>query len=158
MSDLPITFEGLNAADHRDHHLILHGLFNTLIESTAIGDVLGKVSPGSDSTAIGNFQPHFVFDNQVDVHTHSTNGVAALAVQRDSRALLVDASANITGVTVAGLELLGNEFASVIVRLAASVAITVNWSVSGGVVTRGIVPTSMAPGDYVIFELQRWNV
>lgn len=155
---LPETGLGaLTAQDHEDHHLTLHDLMNRLlVDADKPGDTLMKTTAGTTPASIGAAQPHFCYSNQVKTVNHTVAGALTIAADRDTRAIKIVASANITSLTVNGLELVGDGFSQIWVRVEAGAAITVDLSGANYDVV-GTAPTSLANGEAVQFLVQRWN-
>ncbi len=146
----------LTAEDHEQHHVTIHGGINPLFESTTPGDMLMKTVAGTGVNSIGVGQPHYTWPNQVKAYTHDTAGTLAIAASSDTKSIKVTASANITALTVGGLELVGDGFSQVWVRIEATAAITLSLpSASFEIV--GTAPTALAAGEAVQFLVQRWN-
>lgn len=147
----------LTAQDHEDHHLVVHDVLNRLlVDADTPGDTLMKVATGATPASVGAAQPHYCWPNQVKSYTHSTAGGLVIAANRDTRAIKVVATANITSLTVNGLELVGDGFSQVWVRIEAGAAISTTLT-SGNLVVVGAAPTSLAAGEVVQFLVQRWN-
>lgn len=142
--------------DHEDHHGIIHDAMNRLFDDAIlVGETLTKTSPGTGLGTIGTAQTHYTFADQVQDFTHDSAGILAIAAGRQTKAIRVTASANIAGMTVGGLELVGQGFSQVWVRIEATASITVDLSGSFEVV--GTAPASLASGESIAFIVQRWN-
>ncbi len=157
MSLPEVGLEGMTVEQHKTQHVTIHDVLNRLKEdSTTPGDMLMKVAAGTGVNTIGVGQPHYTWPNQVKDYTHDTAGTLAIAASSDTKAIEVTASANITALTVGGLELVGDGFSQVWVRIEATAAITLSLpSASFEIV--GTAPTSLAAGEAVQFLVQRWN-
>ena len=155
---LPETDLGpLTANDHEAHHVTIHDVLNRLlVDADKVGDTLMKTASGTGAGTVGAAQPHYVWPNQVVEVTHSVAGALALAAARDTRAIKVTASANITSLTVGGLELIGDGFSTVWVQIEATAAITLAL-VSASFTIVGTAPTALANGETAQFIVQRWN-
>lgn len=147
----------LTAEDHEQHHVTIHDILNRLqVDSTTPGDMLMKTAAGTGANTVGTAQPQYHWPNQVQAVTHSVAGALAIAAARDTRAIKVTASANITSMTVGGLELVGDGFSQVWVRIEATAAITLALT-SASFEIVGTAPTALANGEAVQFLVQRWN-
>lgn len=126
-----------------------------LVDSDKVGDCLMKVTTGTDPTSVGAAQPQFTWANQVRPISHDTAGVLQFAVGRDTKVVDVTASANITGLDVIAMELLGDTFGRVIVRVTATAAISVQ--LGGGLFDAiGDIPATLAVGQVFQFEARRF--
>lgn len=148
----------LDVQDHKEHHATMHDLWNKLlVDATLEGEVLMKTSPGTGAATVGTAQPHFTFASQIRTFTHSSPGPLAISATRQTRAIRVNASADITGLSLTGLELVGDGFSQVWVRiLATSASLSLDLS-SGIVEVVGSPPTTLSLGEAARFIVQRWD-
>lgn len=154
MSVLPLDVDPLSVNDHVFHHEILHDLVNDLIAAGGPGLVFGKIADGTTTDALGGFYPHYTFPNQVVYVNHTSSGPLNLAAQRSTKLFKVSASADITSVNAVGLELLGPEFAEVVVHIEALNPISINWA--GSLPPLGVnVPAALPAGGTVTFPAVR---
>ncbi len=144
--------------DHEDHHNTIHDVLNRLFDDTdLVGEVLCKTSSGTGTGTIGTAQAHYTFPDQVKDYTHSVAGTLAIAASRQTKAIKVSASANISGMTIGGMELIGQGFSEVWVQIEATAAITVDLAAASNVSVIGTPVTSLAIGETVEFIVQRWD-
>lgn len=155
-SSLPTTgLTGTPVADHQDHHLSLHEIHNHLVSAGIAGDIVMRIGSGTASGSFARRQRHYVLPEQTMTVTHSSSGSLTFAVTGQTRAVKVNASANVTGITVTGMDLLGVQFSEIDVLLVATANITVD--LSSGSLVYGTAPASMTAGQSVPFTVQRWN-
>lgn len=148
MPYFPVSgLESLDVTAHKGHHSDIHDILNIPIDAGEIGATLVKVGSGATPAALGGIHPHYNLPNHRKAHTHSAAGVLSFAVDSGTRVVDVTASANITGLSVAGMELLGGPYGRIIVRLSATASITVDLSGVGEVTAT--YPSSMASGQTI---------
>jgi hypothetical protein len=151
---LPTTgLTGSPVNDHITHHEGLHDFNNKLVAAGSVGQVPVKDTASSSVASIVMRQPHYSYAEHTKTVTHATSGVLSFAVDASTRVVKVNASANITDITVAGMANLG-VWGMVWVQLNATAAITIAFS-SATVV--GGSPSSMAAGQSTVFAYQTWN-
>ncbi len=154
MPTLPQTgLSTLALNDHITHHEGLHELNNAFMASAAIGSVLVRDGTGAAPSAWSQRQPHFTYPSQCKTVTHSAAGTLAFSVDPQTRAVRINAGANITDITVSNLSVLG-PFGCVWVRLVATAAITVAFS---SVIVVGSAPASLSAGQSTVFAYQNWD-
>lgn len=155
LPESPTTLAAMTVADHEAHHVTMHDVLNKVLEdSTDIGDVLGRVGAGSGASATGHFQPHFVHSNQVKSHSHSSPGLLSFTVPRDTRAVVVAATADVTGIADIDMSALG-AFGELVVKVTASGGAISFTAASDFTTVQGAVPATIADGQSVVFTLQR---
>lgn len=148
----------LTVQDHEDHHNTIHDILNRLlIDTSSVGEVLCKTSGGTGTGTIGTAQPHYTFPAQVRSYTHSAAGALSIAAERQTKAIKVSASANITSLAVGGLEFIGQGFSQVWVQITATAPITLNLTGAANLKVIGTPVTSLASGESVEFIVQRWD-
>ncbi len=159
MPTLPESgLDALNVADHVLHHELIADTLNKILDDAlAVGDALVKTSAGTGVATVGAIQPHYTHPNQVKTVAHSTAGALILAVTRDTKAMKVNASADITSLSVTGMELLGLTHGSIRVLIEATASIAVSFT-AGSLVVINPPPSTLASGQSARFELERWNV
>ena len=147
----------LTVTEHSAHHVELHKINNLLV--TAVdgdGAVLVKLNTGSTSAALGVVHSHYNFPDHYLTVNHTAAGPLTILVTAATRVVDVVASANITGLAVGAMELLGQEFGSIMVRIQATAAITMDLTGVGDVL--GAPPTTLANGEGFTFLYQRWLI
>jgi hypothetical protein len=162
MAALPETgLPALPVNDHINHHIELHKGHNLWTDSGTVGAggiglCITRITAGTDTeTSLQVRQRHYVLPEQVMTVTHSAAGTLTFTVAGRHRAVKINASANISGLSVTGLDFSGAEYADINCLLVATGNITVDMS--AGAIVVGSPPTSMSIGDSVPFQIQRWN-
>lgn len=154
MPTLPTTgLTGGAVNDHITHHEGLHDLNNLLVASAPIGSVIVRDSTSVAVSAMSARQPHFTYAAQCKTFTHSSAGTLAFTVDAQTRAVRVNASANITDITISGMSTLG-PWGCVWVRLVANATITLAFS---SVVVVGSSPATLNSGQSTVFAYQNWD-
>ena len=155
LPESPVTLSAMTVAEHETHHVTVHDVLNKLLEdSTDVGDVLGRVGAGAGASSTGAFQPHFVHDNQVKSHAHTSAGLLSFTVTRDTKAVVVDATADITGIADIDMSTLG-AFGEIVVQINAAGGAISFTAASDFTTVQGAVPPTLADGQSVVFVLQR---
>lgn len=155
MSLPEIDLSALTTADHTAHHVAIHDLLNRLLTDAAVGDVLTKLAAGSALATVGPAQAGHIYNNQVVTVSHTVAGPLVINCTAQTRVVLVTASANIVGLTVNNLALLGDGYAEVRIRIQAAAGITVAATPTNIEVAMGTVPTTMATGAVAYIEVGR---
>ena len=139
----------------RPHHppRRLHDLNNLLVGTAPIGSVIVRDSTSVAVSAMSARQPHFTYAAQTKTFNHSSAGTLAFTVDAQTRAVRVNASANITDITISGMGTLG-PWGCVWVRLVASATITFAFS---SVVVVGSSPATLTAGQSTVFAYQNWD-
>lgn len=145
---------GLTKAEHEDHHEALHDLANKLVTDAQVGDVAMKVVAGSTVGTVAPTQPHYIHNEQVLAVAHSSPGVLTITCSRFTRVVVVTASANITGLVVNSLNLVGAGYAHVDVWIYASAGITLSFA--GSVIAAPAPPGTLASGARGLFRVARF--
>lgn len=145
--------EGDLTTDHITHHTTLHDLLNLLgPDITAAGRVLMVESLGTPN-AVGGRSPMELMTGHLLTVTHSVAGALTIPLARETRAVVVTASANITSGVITNGSLAGDWF-ELPVLLKATASITVDLT---GITTVGpAVPGSMVNTDAVPFRAMVW--
>jgi hypothetical protein len=152
---LPTTgLTGASVNDHITHHEGLHDLNNLLVNTATIGSVIVRDSTSAAVSALAARQPHFTYPSQCLTFNHTAAGTLAFTVDASTRAVRVNASANITDITVSGMTNLGVPWGCVWVRLVATATITLTFS---SVVVVGSSPATLNAGQSTVFAYQNWN-
>ena len=153
MPQLPVS--GLGGApvnDHIVHHEALHAFYNlSEIPGTATGSVLMRTDVGDWNV----HQPFQTFAAHTLVHSHSVAGVATIPVGFTIKAIRINASANITGLSIPGFNTANyGPWGSIWVRVVASTAITLAFTGSNVV---GSPVAALGTGQSTVFEVQWWD-
>jgi hypothetical protein len=144
----------LSKAEHEDNHEALHDLANKLVTDAQVGDVATKVVTGSTVGTIAPIQPHYIHNEQVLQLTHSAVGVLTINCTRFTRVVVVTASANITGLVVNNLQLVGEGYGHVDVWIYATVGISLSFA--GSVISAPAPPATLASGARGLFRVARF--
>lgn len=155
MGQIPANnLETLNDTDHIAHHEQLHQEHNLIAApSSRIGDVVMADSDGATGDLIAR-QPHYNASSQHATVDHTSSGPLTFTAERHWKSVQINASADITGATITGMDTLGPAFAELSCRLTASAAINVDLSAAG--IVQGAAPTALASGEQVTFRIERW--
>lgn len=153
MPQLPTSgLTGTPVNDHISHHEALHAFYNV---SETAGSPVGSVIMRNSAGQWTIHMPFRTFPTSTFVHNHSTAGVATMTIGSTIKAIRINASANITGITVNGFTLNNyGEFGSIWVRVIATS--TIQFSLSNVNVV-GDAPATLTAGQSTVFQLQRWD-
>ncbi len=154
MPTLPTSgLAGTAVNDHIAHHEGLHDLNNKLVNSAAVGTVLMRDSTSAAVSALTPKMPFFTYPSQCQTVSHASAGPLSFTVTAATKAVRVNAAANITDITVAGMADLG-PWGLVWVRLVASASITLAFS---SAIVVGGAPATLAAGQSTVFCYQSWD-
>ena len=103
--------EGLDGdSDHQADHAVIHDVANAIATDTTVqGDVLGVATVGVTNSVVA-VQPTKVRSDEVVTITHDTAGDLAIPLEANMRAVVVQASAPISGWDITNHAALGESF------------------------------------------------
>jgi hypothetical protein len=141
--------------DHIDHHGLIHAIANRLLDATGAGDALTKTAATETLASLTAIQPHYVLSAQTLDHAHTVAGAVGVTITAATRVVRVTASANITGLTITGHDLIGLTHSELRILIEATASINVDLSGVDHII--GTVPATMVNGDRFSLRLQRWE-